>query len=287
MSKIKDLSLTPEILEVLRKKATERPNTGCYNLYHEEGSYLCRACGRALFRSSTKFSSGSGWPSFDLAIEGSLLEVLDSDGLRKEILCAHCLAHLGHVFHGEGFTARNNRYCVNSLSLDFIKNTSLKDTQEAIVAGGCFWGVEYYLAKLPGVVKTEVGYTGGTLSHPSYTEVCTAKTGHFEALRILYEPTHLSYEALIKYFLEIHDPFQENGQGPDLGPQYRSAVFYYDEGEREIAQSLLRRLELKLNKKPATELLPVGVFWPAEEYHQQYYAKRQGKPYCHLYVKRF
>lgn len=159
-------------------------------------------------------------------------------------------------------------------------------TQEAIVAGGCFWGVQALLDQLPGVVKTEVGYTGGHKSHPTYQEVCKTDTGHFEATRIIYDPAILDYETLIKYFFEIHDPTQVDGQGPDIGSSYRSAIFYYDEQQKSIAEKVIQELRSK-KYNVVTELLPVSIFWKAELYHQDYYAKTGKEPYCHVRVKRF
>lgn len=283
---IKTASLPDVILNIVRNKGTEAPYSGLYNDFGETGTYLCRQCGLALFRSTTKFHSGCGWPSFDEEIEKAVLREVDADGSRTEILCARCHAHLGHVFIGERFTAKNIRHCVNSLSLDFVANLAVEDTEEAIFAAGCFWGVEYYFKKLPGVLKTEVGYTGGHKNHPTYEQVCEKTTGHYEAIRIVYDPQKINYEILTKYFFEIHDPTQTNGQGPDLGMQYLSVIFFYDQTQKEIALKLIKILET-LHHKIATKLLPVSVFWPAEIYHQDYYEKTGKKPYCHHYTKKF
>lgn len=275
-----------DISKIICQKSTERPFSGKYNELTLGGTYLCRQCGLALFRSKTKFHSGCGWPSFDQEIQSAVNRQADSDGIRTEILCARCDAHLGHVFQGEGFTVLNTRHCVNSLSLDFVDNLSIEDTEEAIVAGGCFWGVEYYLKQLSGVLKVELGYTGGQTADPSYEDVCRGNTGHVEAVRVLYDPLKLTYETLIKYFFEIHDPTQANGQGPDIGEQYQSAIFYYNEVQKNIVVALSNQLkELGYNIK--THVLPVNLFWPAENYHQDYYQKTGKKPYCHHYVKRF
>lgn len=286
MSSIKDRSLTRCVLNIIRQKATEPPYEGSYDTFNEMGTYLCRGCGRALFRADAKFTSGCGWPSFDVAINNVVKSQLDRDGRRLEILCSHCDAHLGHVFDGENFTSQNRRYCVNSMSLDFVRDTHVIDTEEAIVAGGCFWGIQYYFAQLQGILKTEVGYTGGSLPSPSYADVCTGVTGHFEAVRIIYSPACLTYEAILKYFFELHDPTQRTGQGPDRGPQYMSAIFYYDDEQRQIAQKLITDLTCR-DYAVVTRLLPVDVFWVAEPSHQHYYEKRHQKPYCHAYTKRF
>lgn len=282
----KDKSLPNEVLDIIRRKATERPYSGAYEEAASPGTYLCRGCGIALFRASAQFNAGCGWASFDDALTSAVAEKPDADGLRREIVCARCEAHLGHVFDGEGFTAKNRRHCVNSRSLDFVKRTDIMDTCEAIVAGGCFWGVEYYLAQLQGVLATEVGYTGGHTTHPTYNAVCSGTTGHFEAVRILYDPLQLSYEALLRFFFEIHDPAQTDGQGPDRGAQYQSAVFYYDDTQKQSAEHLITIL--KKTMPVATQIRPMTPFWSAESDHQHYYAKKApAQPYCHAYTKRF
>ena len=283
---LKTDSLSPFLLKIIRDKSTEHPFSGEYNNAEESGTYLCRQCGLGLFRSQTKFHSGCGWPSFDEEMKGSVKRLPDPDGHRTEILCSRCNAHLGHVFLGEGYTQNNLRHCVNSASLDFVANLSVKDTEEAIFAAGCFWGVEYYFKKLAGVLKTEVGYTGGQKSDPTYEEVCNGATGHFEAIRIVYDPLTISFANLVKYFFEIHDPSQPNGQGPDIGQQYLSVIFYYNEEQKNSAEQLKTQLE-KNGFKISTQILPVAIFWPAERYHQDYYSKTGKQPYCHHYTKRF
>jgi peptide methionine sulfoxide reductase msrA/msrB len=283
---IKDLSLPENVLNVIRHKSTEMPYTGEYNDCYQLGTYLCRACGAALFRADSKFTSGCGWPSFDVAIAHAVLETPDADQTRVEIVCADCNAHLGHIFRGEGFTSRNTRYCVNSLSLDFVTDTQVLTTEEAIVAGGCFWGVQHLLAQYPGVLKTEVGYIGGNLSSPSYNQICTGQTGHFEAVRVLYTPTKINYEMLLRYFFEIHDPTQSAGQGPDHGSQYQSAVFYHTDEQRQIAEQLVDILKKK-GFRVVTQILPMRIFWRAESYHQDYYLKNNQAPYCHRHESRF
>jgi peptide methionine sulfoxide reductase msrA/msrB len=280
---MKDSSFTPEQYKIIRKQATEAPHAE--SVPSELGSYVCRACGHALFRADSKFTSGCGWPSFDVAIKGAVNTQADPDGIRFEIKCAFCSGHLGHIFEGEGFTKRNLRYCVNSQSLDFVKDKEILYVEEAIVAGGCFWGIEHLMRQQPGVLKTQVGYTGGHTTYPAYEEVCRKNTGHIEAVRILYDPKIWTYEHLLRYFLEIHDPSQEDGQGPDHGPQYQSAIFYYDETQKQTAIKVLN--ELKERYSVTTKLLAASVFWPAEDVHQQYYEKNHKQPYCHFYTPRF
>jgi peptide methionine sulfoxide reductase msrA/msrB len=170
---IKTKSLPNTLLGIINGKGTERPFTGLYDDFDQPGTYLCRQCGLACFRAESKFHSGCGWPSFDFAIPGTVKEVPDADGRRTEILCQVCGAHFGHVFLGEGFTAKDTRHCVNSASLDFVESPDVTDTEEGIFAAGCFWGVEYYFKKLPGVLKTEVGYTGGKKINPLTSKFAT------------------------------------------------------------------------------------------------------------------
>ncbi len=282
----KTASLTSAVLAIIQDKATEHPFTGEYCTPQAEGTYLCRRCGLPLFRAHDQFHSGCGWPSFDFEIQSNVKRSPDADGRRTEILCARCDAHLGHVFSGEQYTARNLRHCVNSVSLDFTSDPEVGDTEEIILAAGCFWGVEYYLKRLTGVLKTEVGYTGGALSDPSYEDVCQKKSGHIEALRVLFDPHKISCTALLRYFFEIHDPCQRDGQGPDLGPQYHSAIFYYTPVQKLAAEQVMQQLKQQ-GLDVVTGVYPVAVFWPAEGYHQDYYQKNGQAPYCHRWVKRF
>lgn len=157
---------------------------------------------------------------------------------------------------------------------------------KAYYAGGCFWGVEYHLEKLKGVQEVRSGFMGGHLKNPTYLQVVQHMTGHYEAVEVLYDPQIISYESLSKVFFEIHDPTQRNGQGPDIGEQYQSAVFTNNEKERRIIQSLIAQLRQN-GFNAATKVLPASSFYPAETYHQDYYAKHAKLPYCHAYVKRF
>ena len=276
-------SLTPAEKKVIVHKGTEPAFSGEYHNHHEKGVYTCKRCGAPLFSSDAKFDSGTGWPSFDDAIPGAVAEVPDADGVRTEIQCAKCGAHLGHVFCGEDFTGKDTRHCVNSLSLNFA---GLAKVERAIFAGGCFWGVEYYFKQVPGVLSTTVGYVGGTKDGPTYAEVCAKGTGHAEAVEVLYDASKVSYETLARLFFEIHDPTQVDRQGPDIGDQYRSAIFYRSEEQQQVAKKLIRLLEHK-GYKVATQVVKAGRFWPAEEYHQDYYTRTGKKPYCHVRTKRF
>lgn len=280
-------TLTAEEEQVIVYKGTERPFTGQYNDYSDEGFYNCKRCGAALYKSSDKFDGHCGWPSFDDEISGSIKRVLDADGRRTEILCANCGAHLGHIFEGEHFTDKNIRHCVNSISLTFeaVKIVEKKyDT--AYFSSGCFWGTQYHFQKKEGVISTEVGYMGGHQKNPSYKQVCAGNTGHAETTKVVFDPKIISYEELTKLFFETHDQGQLNRQGPDIGTQYRSAIFYTSENEKKTAEKLIDELRKK-GFKVATELTPAGTFWIAEDYHQNYYENKGGSPYCHIYQKKF
>ena len=290
--------LTPEEERVIVDKGTEPPFSGKYVDYHADGTYTCRRCGAPLFSSKAKFDSGTGWPSFDDAIEGAVKEIPDPDGMRTEIVCAHCGAHLGHVFKGEGFTDKGVRNCVNSLSLNFTPTgqadahhdtkqaATSAHTAKAYFAGGCFWGVEYYFEKVPGVLDASSGYMGGKTTSPSYEEVSSHRTGHAETVAVTYDPSKVSYEELAKLFFEIHDPTQVDRQGPDVGSNYRSAVFVSSDQERKTVERLIAQLEKK-GLKVATEIQNAGTFWKAEGYHQDYYQRTGKRPYCHTRVRRF
>ena len=280
--------LTHEEERVIIYKGTERPFTGKYNDFFEDGTYVCKRCGAPLYRSDDKFRSECGWPSFDDEIPGAVKRIPDPDGMRTEIVCSHCGAHLGHVFTGEGFTPKNTRFCVNSVSLDFMPAAAVaeKSSDTAIFAGGCFWGVEYYMQQAAGVISTDVGYTGGKKENPTYRDVCSHTTGYAEAVRIIFDPSKTSYESLARLFFDIHDPTQVDRQGPDVGDQYRSEIFYLNIQQMLTAEKLINILKEK-GYKVATRVVPATKFWKAEDYHQDYYEKNGHTPYCHVYVDRF
>jgi len=280
--------LTPAEKRVILNKGTERPFTGEYDKFDEEGIYVCKQCGTGLYRSTDKFNSGCGWPSFDDEVPGAVKRTPDPDGMRTEITCSYCGAHLGHVFLNEGFTDKNTRHCVNSISLQFIPARTMQSAgaDTAYFAGGCFWGVEYYMEQAPGVLSVESGYMGGRTENPSYREVSSHRSGHAETVQVVFDPSKTSYEEVTKLFFEIHDPTQVNRQGPDVGNQYRSEVFYRSVEQKEITEKLISVLENK-GYKVATLVKPARTFWKAEGYHQDYYVKKGGTPYCHMRVDRF
>lgn len=284
--KMKYNHLSPEEKRVILGKGTEMPFSGKYVNHHETGNYICKQCDAPLYRSSDKFDSECGWPSFDDEITGAVKRIPDRDGIRTEIVCARCGAHLGHVFLNEGMTRKNTRHCVNSISMNFMPARVKAKTDTAVFAGGCFWGVEFYFSKAAGVLATQAGYTGGKKDHPTYEDVCSHATGHAEAVEVVFDPARTTYEDLAKLFFEIHDFTQVDRQGPDIGEQYRSAIFYRNDEQKITAEKLIQILKEK-QYRVATRLVPAGQFWKAESDHQQYYEKNGKTPYCHRYTKRF
>jgi len=298
-------ALAPERYAVMRKGETEQPFSGKYNDFWQAGTYVCAGCGTPLFRSEAKYDHGTGWPSFTTPVDDGNLVYKDDYSLlmkRVEVRCAACGGHLGHVFD-DGPEPTFLHYCINSASLDFHSDetsapaggpgggsVSAADGQgipegsaakapprkeKATFAAGCFWGVECRLAKVPGVLSTSVGYTGGTLENPGYEAVCTGETGHAESVEVIFDPDVVSFERLVRRFFEIHDPTQAGRQGPDVGAQYRSAIFYHDKNQESAARKVMEDLRTSgaLARPLATELVPAGVFYRAEEYHQRYFKK--------------
>lgn len=296
---------------VTQEKGTERAFTGKYWNNHEKGSYNCVCCGQELFDSSHKFDSGTGWPSFDRPIKnGAVASHTDKSHfmIREEVLCSGCGAHLGHVFD-DGPASTGLRFCINSASLDFkscpesgnnkskpepVKERQVFTQQDddierskglnvAYFAAGCFWGVEDIFKSINGVLDTTVGYTGGITENPTYQEVCGHRSKHAEALRLVYDPEIVSFEALLLDFFKMHDPTTLNRQGPDIGDQYRSAIFYTSDSERQEANSIIDKVQQsgQVKGKIVTTLEKFDKFYSAEEYHQDYFAKHGGGG-CHV-----
>jgi peptide methionine sulfoxide reductase msrA/msrB len=281
-------SLTEDQFCVLRQGGTERAFTGEYNDYYEEGTYLCAACQTPLFSSETKYDHGTGWPSFISPIDDNRITYHEdlSYGMRRtEVRCASCGSHLGHVFN-DGPAPEKTHYCINSVSLDFKEKSAggekkepaaaqETESQKATFAAGCFWGVEHKFRQINGVVSTRVGYAGGHVKNPTYRQVCNGNTRHAEAVEITFDPAVLSYSDLLETFFTLHDPTQKNRQGPDIGEQYRSAIFYHDEAQKQSALKAIEKIETSkhFRRSIATQVLPAPEFYEAEKYHQQYYEK--------------
>jgi peptide methionine sulfoxide reductase msrA/msrB len=285
--------LTPEQYYVLREKGTEAPYSGKLLMNKEKGVYKCAACGNELFTNDMKFDSHCGWPSFDKEIKGGkIITKTDSSHgmIRTEIMCAKCGGHLGHLFN-DGPTSTGLRYCVNSLSLEFVNEKDMDKTQSSMdtitLGGGCFWCVEAIYERLDGVLKVESGYSGGTVKDPTYKQVCSGKTGHAEVVQVTYDTSKTSLEEILKVFFTVHDPTTLNRQGADVGTQYRSVIFYRNEKQHDIAKGIIDELsKAKVYDDPiVTKLDKFDAFYKAENYHQDYYNLNKQEPYCKIVIQ--
>ncbi len=273
--------LTAKEQAVIEKKGTERPFSGEYVKTKDQGVYVCKRCLTPLYYSQSKFESDCGWPSFDQSIDNNVKRQPDRDGSRTEIMCNACGAHLGHVFEGEGYTSKNTRHCVNSISLKFIPADSKSQAQTAVLGGGCFWCLQPIFQALKGVKKVTVGYGGGESLNPSYDEI----DGHAETLEIIFKPENISYNQLLKVFFAFHDPSTLNRQGNDVGTQYRSIILYTTLKQKDLAEKMIEKLkQAEIYKRITTLVQPLLKFYPAEEYHQDYFKKNPNNQYCSLHI---
>lgn len=310
--------LSPEAYNITQNEGTEAPFANKYWDNKEEGIYVDAVSGKALFSSKDKYDSGSGWPSFTKPIDANEVESKTDNKLgvtRTEIHSQSANTHLGHVFNDGPAEKGGKRFCVNSASLKFIplkqmtqkayqkylklftnkqtKTLAQKDLasvavkkETATLAGGCFWGVEHLLKNIPGVLSSQAGYTGGTTANPSYSSISTGTTNHVEAVQIVFDVNKISYQKILSYFWRLHNPTELNKQGPDVGTQYRSVIFYHSEKQKDLAQTSLIQFDKSavFKKKVVTKIIKASAFYPAEEYHQDYYDKNPGQV-CHALRK--
>jgi len=298
-------ALTPDQYRVTQRNGTERAFTGEYWDHHEPGIYVDVVSGEPLFASVDKFDSGTGWPSFTKPVEkANVVTRRDFTMLfpRNEVRSVHAGSHLGHVFKDGPRNRGGLRYCINSAALRFVHRDDLEaqgygdyvtiftkeDTmadhmteyETAILAGGCFWGMQDLIRRQPGVISTRVGYTGGRNANATYRN----HPGHAEAIEIVYDPAKTDYRAVLEFFFQIHDPTTKDRQGNDRGSSYRSAIFYVDDEQKRVAEDTIADVDASglWPGKVVTEVVPASDFWEAEPEHQDYLLRIPNGYTCHF-----
>ncbi len=284
---------------VTQERGTEPAFRNTYWDHHEEGIYVDVVSGEPLFSSRDKYDSGCGWPSFTRPLVANQIREEEDRSLgmtRTEVRSRVADSHLGHVFP-DGPGPSGLRYCINSAALRFIPVDQMQAegygdlvhlfdsprAEVATLAGGCFWGMEDIIRDIAGVIDTEVGYTGGHVENASYDDVRGGGSGHAEAIRIVFDSKKISFEDILGYFFRMHDPTTLNRQGNDVGTQYRSAIFYHDDAQRQTAERVKAEVERAghWGARLVTQIVPAGEFYPAEGYHQDYLEKHPGGYTCH------
>lgn len=307
--------LDPETYRITQKSGTEPAFCGTLLDNKQDGTYCCVVCGLPLFSSAHKFTSGTGWPSFYREFDPQHVsrKTDRSAGMvRTEINCARCGAHLGHVFD-DGPPPTGERHCLNSASLKFYtRGEALPpesrpaarpgsepatppatqsagapgtdvSSETAFFAGGCFWGIEHYFQQGPGVIEAVSGYMQGHVERPTYKQVCSGRTGHAESVKVVFDPRRITYRRLLEAFFKMHDPTELDRQGPDVGSQYRSGIWYANEQQRREAEAYIAELTAARafgGRKIVTQVEAAKTFWPAEDYHQDY-VEKTGRV-CHV-----
>ena len=293
-------ALTPDQYRVTQRNGTERAYSGEFWLHDEPGIYVDVVSGEPLFASVDKFDSRTGWPSFTKPVDRrNVVTKRDFTMLfpRTEVRSAHGDSHLGHVFKDGPRNRGGLRYCINSAALRFVhrdnleaqgygdyvtlfsKEDSMSEYKTATLAGGCFWGMQDLIRRQPGVVSTRVGYTGGRNDNATYRN----HPGHAEAVEIVYDPAQTDYRALLEFFFQIHDPSTKDRQGNDLGSSYRSAIFYVDDEQKQVALDTIADVDAcgLWPGKVVTEVVPASDFWEAEPEHQDYLLRIPNGYTCH------
>jgi peptide methionine sulfoxide reductase msrA/msrB len=313
-------ALSEEQYRVTQQCGTEPPFRNAYWNNHQPGLYVDVVSGEPLFASTDKFDSGTGWPSFTRPVAANVVSRRDETHgmIRTEVRSKAGDSHLGHLFDDGPRDQGGRRYCINSASLRFIPVDRLEaegygpfaalfapptppatetatetataptpaaEREVAVLAGGCFWGMQDLLRKIPGVLETEAGYTGGWLANPRYHDTHESASGHAESVRVVFDPRRLAYaELLERWFFRMHDPTTPDRQGNDRGTQYRSAIFYADERQREAAEAVKARVQGSGRWKGTivTQIAPASTWYRAEPEHQDYLERNPGGYTCHF-----